>query len=145
MTRSCPTVLSATHISMPNLSSLSMSMSEQRTSRRKFGIPTTFRKIGLPIKSLHTRKLDQSNRNRHNPRTSVRGLSLHPQQHQLHNELLGHVRTRITLTCSTTRGLSQRRHLARAALGHSTVQVVLNKSSRGGGRGVDFMCSEGCL
>lgn len=52
MTRSCRTVLSVTHISMPNLSSLSMSMSEQRTSRRKFGTPTTFRKIGLPIKSV---------------------------------------------------------------------------------------------
>jgi hypothetical protein len=37
---------------MPNLSSLSMSMSEQRTSRRKFGTPTTFRKIGLPTKSV---------------------------------------------------------------------------------------------
>jgi hypothetical protein len=52
MTRSCQIVLSVTHISMPNLSSLSMSMSEQRTSRRKFGTPTTFRKIGLPIKSV---------------------------------------------------------------------------------------------
>lgn len=50
MTRSCRTVLSATHISMPNLSSLSMSMSEQRTSRRKSGTPTMFKKIGLPIK-----------------------------------------------------------------------------------------------
>jgi len=29
-----------------------MSMSEQRTSRRKFGTPTTFRKIGLPTKSV---------------------------------------------------------------------------------------------
>jgi hypothetical protein len=91
---------------------------------------------------LHTRKLDQSNRNQHSPRTSVRGLSLHPQRHQLHNEFRGHVQTRITLTCSIIRGLSQRHHLAKAALGHSTAQVVLNKSSRGGGRGVDFMGSE---
>jgi hypothetical protein len=91
---------------------------------------------------LHTRKLDQSNRNQHSPRTSVRGLSLHPQRHQLHNEFRGHVQTRITLTCSIIRGLSQQHHLAKAALGHSTAQVVLNKSSRGGGRGVDFMGSE---
>ena len=91
---------------------------------------------------LHTRKLDQSNRNRHSPRTSVRGLSLHPQQHQFHNKLRGHVQTRITLICSTTRGLSQLHHLARAALGHGMAPVVLNKSSRGGSRGVDFMGSE---
>lgn len=184
-----------------------MSMSEQRTSRRKFGTPMTFRKIGLPIKlvrlllsflferqsqyplvdlscgrsacfipsiisvlywtipthpagekkcfstrhvspfashlrvdpKLHTRKLDQNNRNRHSLRTSVRGLSLHPQRHQLHSEFRAHVQTRITPTCSTTRGPSQQHHLARAALGHNTAQVVLNKSSRGGDRGVDFM------
>ena len=207
MTRSCRTVLSATHISMPNSSSLSMSMSEQRTSRRKSGTPTTFRKIGLPIKlvrlllsflfelpnsvssrwsllwmfrmlhpfmisvlsgkfltypagekfgcstrrispfafnlrmdpKLPTRKLDQSNRNQHSLRTSVHGLSLHPQRHQLHNKFRGHVYTRITLTSSTTHGLSQRHHLARAALGHNTGQVVSKISSRGGGRGVDFM------
>jgi hypothetical protein len=90
----------------------------------------------------HTRKLDQSNKNRHSPQTSVRGLNLHPQRHQLHNEFRGHVQTRITLTCSTTRGLSQRHLLARAALGHSTAQVVLNKSSRGDDRGADFMGSE---
>lgn len=186
-----------------------MSMSEQRTSRRKFGTPTTSRKIGLPIKSVRlllsylfkcrshrplvdlscgrsacfipsmfsvlygqiptqlagekccttcrispfafrlrmdpkrrTRKLDQSNRNRHSPRTSVRGLSSHPQRHQLHSEFRGHAQTRITPTCSTTHGLSQRHHLARAALGRSTAQGVLNKSSRGGSRGVDFMGSE---
>ena len=85
---------------------------------------------------LRTRKLDQSSRNRHSPQTSVRELSLHPQRHQLHNKSRG----QIILTCNTTqaRGLFQRHHLARAALGHSMAQVVLNKSSRGDGRGGDL-------
>jgi hypothetical protein len=88
----------------------------------------------------HSRKLDQSSRNRHSPQTSVRELILHPQRHQLHNGSRGRVRTRIILTCSITRGLFQRHHLARAALGHrhSTVQAVLTKSSRGDGRGGDL-------
>jgi hypothetical protein len=87
---------------------------------------------------LRTRKLDQSSRNRHSPQASVRELSLHPQRHQFHNERRGRVQTRITLICSTTRGLSQRHHLARAALGRSTAQAVLNKSRRGDGRGGDL-------
>jgi hypothetical protein len=88
---------------------------------------------------LRTRKLDQSSKNLHSPQISVRELNLHPQRHQFHNKSRGHAQTRITLTCSTTRGLSQRHHLARAALGHSTAQVVvLNKSRRGDGRGDDL-------
>ena len=87
---------------------------------------------------LHTRKPGRSSRNRHSPQTSVRELSLHPQRHQFHNEPREHVQTRITLICNTTRGLSQRHHLARAALGRSSVQVALNRSSRGDGRGGDL-------
>jgi hypothetical protein len=87
---------------------------------------------------LHTRKPDQSSRNRHSPQTSVRELSLHPQPPQFHNEPREHVQTRITLTYNTTRGLSQRHHLARAALGRSSAQGALNRSSRGDGRGGDL-------
>ena len=86
----------------------------------------------------HSRKLDQSNRNRHSPQTSVRELTLHHQRHQLHNESRGRVRMRIILICSITRGLFQRHHLARAALEHSTAQAALNISSRGDGRGGDL-------
>ena len=66
----------------------------------------------------------------------MRELSLHPQRHQLHNKSRG----QIILTCNTTqaRGRFQRHHLARAALGHSMAQVVLNKSSRGDERGDDL-------
>jgi hypothetical protein len=92
--------------------------------------------LSLNGPKLRTRKLDQSSRNRHSPQTSVRELSLHPQRHQLHNKSRG----QIILTCNTTqtRGLFQRHHLARAGLGHSMARVVLNKSSRGDGRGGDL-------
>jgi hypothetical protein len=82
---------------------------------------------------LHNKKLDQSSRNRHSPRTSVRGSSLRRQQHRFHKERRGHVQTPAIPTSSTTRGLSQPHHLARTASGHSTAQVVLSNSSRGGG------------
>lgn len=87
---------------------------------------------------LHTRKPGRSSKNRHSPQASVHELSLHRQRHQFHNEPRGHVQTRITLTCNTIRGLSQRHHLARAALGRSSAQVALNRSSRGDGRGGDL-------
>src|SRR5579863_5773784 len=54
MIRSCPIARSVIHTSMPNLSSLSTSMNGQRTSQKKFGTLTMFRKIGSLTESVRT-------------------------------------------------------------------------------------------